>query len=173
MTTAQMQLGMSERTTLAIGEALAGRGAGSAFARLRSALLFAGPAVVASIAYVDPGNFATNLQAGAQYGYSLLWVVLAAEKQLTRDTPFLSRSRGDWYLSSKSADVSIMRLQHNQALGDHIVLVSHYASSERCERASAHRRCPLLVAHCRRTASSRARPQPLDRGSGSGLSWAI
>lgn len=78
MTTAQMQLGMSERTTLAIGEALAGRGAGSAFARLRSALLFAGPAVVASIAYVDPGNFATNLQAGAQYGYSLLWVVLAA-----------------------------------------------------------------------------------------------
>jgi len=73
-----MQLGMSERTTLAIGEALAGRGAGSAFARLRSALLFAGPAVVASIAYVDPGNFATNLQAGAQYGYSLLWVVLAA-----------------------------------------------------------------------------------------------
>jgi len=40
-----MQLGMSERTTLAIGEALAGRGAGSAFARLRSALgdlLFAG-----------------------------------------------------------------------------------------------------------------------------------
>jgi manganese transport protein len=73
-----MQLGMSERTTLAIGEALAGRSAGSAFARLRSALLFAGPAVVASIAYVDPGNFATNLQAGAQYGYSLLWVVLAA-----------------------------------------------------------------------------------------------
>jgi manganese transport protein len=33
---------------------------------------------VASIAYMDPGNFATNLQAGAQYGYSLLWVVLAA-----------------------------------------------------------------------------------------------
>lgn len=78
MTTAQMQLGMSERTTLAIGDALAGRGARGSFARLRSALLFAGPAVVASIAYVDPGNFATNLQAGAKYGYSLLWVVLAA-----------------------------------------------------------------------------------------------
>jgi manganese transport protein len=45
---------------------------------VRSALLFAGPAVVASIAYVDPGNFATNLQAGARYGYSLLWVVLVA-----------------------------------------------------------------------------------------------
>ena len=39
---------------------------------------FAGPAVVASIAYMDPGNFATNIQAGARYGYSLLWVVLLA-----------------------------------------------------------------------------------------------
>ncbi len=41
-------------------------------------LAFAGPAVVASIAYVDPGNFATNIQAGAKYGYGLLWVVLLA-----------------------------------------------------------------------------------------------
>jgi manganese transport protein len=41
-------------------------------------LAFAGPAVVASIAYVDPGNFATNIQAGAKYGYGLLWVVLWA-----------------------------------------------------------------------------------------------
>ena len=39
---------------------------------------FAGPAVIASIAYVDPGNFATNIQAGAKYGYGLLWVVLLA-----------------------------------------------------------------------------------------------
>jgi manganese transport protein len=73
-----MQLGMSGRATLAIGDALVGRGGHSPFARLRAALLFAGPAVVASIAYVDPGNFATNLQAGAKYGYSLLWVVLVA-----------------------------------------------------------------------------------------------
>jgi len=41
-------------------------------------LAFAGPAVVASIAYMDPGNFATNIQAGAKYGYTLLWVVLLA-----------------------------------------------------------------------------------------------
>jgi manganese transport protein len=41
-------------------------------------LLFAGPAVIASIAYMDPGNFATNIQAGAKYGYTLLWVVLSA-----------------------------------------------------------------------------------------------
>ena len=37
-----------------------------------------GPAFVASIAYVDPGNFATNLQGGAEFGYLLLWVVLLA-----------------------------------------------------------------------------------------------
>ncbi|MFZ1922313.1 MAG: Nramp family divalent metal transporter [Xanthobacteraceae bacterium] len=41
-------------------------------------LAFAGPAVVASIAYMDPGNFATNIQAGAKYGYGLLWVVVVA-----------------------------------------------------------------------------------------------
>ena len=46
--------------------------------RLRAALFMLGPAFVASIAYVDPGNFATNVQGGAQYGYLLLWVVLAA-----------------------------------------------------------------------------------------------
>jgi manganese transport protein len=41
-------------------------------------LAFAGPAVIVSIAYIDPGNFATNIQAGAKYGYGLLWVVLLA-----------------------------------------------------------------------------------------------
>ena len=41
-------------------------------------LPFAGPAVVVSVAYMDPGNFATNIQAGARYGYALLWVVLLA-----------------------------------------------------------------------------------------------
>ena len=37
-----------------------------------------GPAFVAAVAYVDPGNFATNVAGGARYGYLLLWVVLAA-----------------------------------------------------------------------------------------------
>jgi len=41
-------------------------------------LKLAGPAVVVSVAYIDPGNIATNLQAGAQYGYSLLWVAAVA-----------------------------------------------------------------------------------------------
>jgi manganese transport protein len=35
---------------------------------------FLGPAFIASIAYVDPGNFATNIESGAKYGYTLLWV---------------------------------------------------------------------------------------------------
>lgn len=45
---------------------------------LAALLPFAGPAVVVSVAYIDPGNFATNIQAGARYGYALLWVVLLA-----------------------------------------------------------------------------------------------
>src|SRR5271155_1813755 len=49
-----------------------------AWGRVRGVLAMLGPAFVASVAYVDPGNFATNIQGGAQYGYLLLWVVLAA-----------------------------------------------------------------------------------------------
>ena len=45
---------------------------------LRALLPFLGPAFVAAVAYVDPGNFATNIAGGAQYGYMLLWVVLGA-----------------------------------------------------------------------------------------------
>jgi manganese transport protein len=41
-------------------------------------LPFVGPAIVASVGYMDPGNFATNIQAGSTYGYQLLWVVLSA-----------------------------------------------------------------------------------------------
>ena len=64
---------LTDRTTAAIRGVLAGERRG-----LRSALLFAGPAVIASIAYMDPGNFATNIQAGSRFGYTLLWVVLMA-----------------------------------------------------------------------------------------------
>jgi manganese transport protein len=46
--------------------------------KVRATLFMLGPAFVASIAYVDPGNFATNVQGGAEFGYLLLWVVLAA-----------------------------------------------------------------------------------------------
>jgi manganese transport protein len=65
--------GQAKRMQYAIREVLDGRRRG-----LRAFIPMAGPAVIASIAYMDPGNFATNIQAGAKYGYSLLWVVLLA-----------------------------------------------------------------------------------------------
>src|SRR5690348_2391221 len=61
------------RIELAAQAAIHGRTRG-----LRAILPFLGPAFIASIAYVDPGNFATNISAGAQFGYALLWVVVLA-----------------------------------------------------------------------------------------------
>ena len=54
-------------------DALAGRGS-----RLTRLWPFLGPAFIASVAYIDPGNFATNMAAGSGYGYLLLWVVVMA-----------------------------------------------------------------------------------------------
>jgi manganese transport protein len=65
--------GMTLRTSATVRDVLAGRRRG-----LFAMLALGGPAVVTSVAYVDPGNFATNIQAGAMYGYTLLWVVAAA-----------------------------------------------------------------------------------------------
>ncbi|HEX3618500.1 MAG TPA: Nramp family divalent metal transporter [Solirubrobacteraceae bacterium] len=62
----------------------AGRGAPSplslilARGRVRAAIAILGPAFVASVAYVDPGNFATNFQAGSEHGYLLVWVIVMA-----------------------------------------------------------------------------------------------
>ncbi len=64
---------LSDQTLNTARQVLAGQRRG-----LRASLAFVGPAVIASIAYMDPGNFATNIQAGAKYGYGLLWVVLLA-----------------------------------------------------------------------------------------------
>lgn len=46
--------------------------------RLGRLLPFLGPAFIASVAYMDPGNFATNIQGGAKFGYQLLWVIVAS-----------------------------------------------------------------------------------------------
>src|SRR5580658_8321198 len=64
---------LTARTAMAIREVLEGRRRGAGMV-----LPFTGPALVVSVAYMDPGNFATNIQAGARYGYALMWVVLAA-----------------------------------------------------------------------------------------------
>jgi manganese transport protein len=61
------------RVLSAAQESLAGRRRG-----VRGLWPFLGPAFIAAVAYVDPGNFATNMAAGAKFGYLLLWVVLAA-----------------------------------------------------------------------------------------------
>jgi manganese transport protein len=71
--TAVRRTTLSDRTVATARAVLAGQCGG-----MRAYLAFAGPAVIASIAYMDPGNFATNIQAGAKYGYGLLWVVLLA-----------------------------------------------------------------------------------------------
>lgn len=60
-------------TVIAAQQALAGERRG-----LRAVMPFLGPAFIASVAYVDPGNFATNMAGGAQFGYTLGWVVLTA-----------------------------------------------------------------------------------------------
>lgn len=58
---------------VAAREAILGRRRG-----WRALVPFLGPAFIASIAYIDPGNFATNIQGGAQFGYALLWVIVMA-----------------------------------------------------------------------------------------------
>jgi manganese transport protein len=73
MTNTLAQATLTDRAILAGSEVLAGRRRG-----LGALLPFAGPAVMASVAYMDPGNFATNIEAGAKYNYNLLWVVLVA-----------------------------------------------------------------------------------------------
>lgn len=62
-------------TATAARKILAG---GTGKGRLARLLPFLGPAFVASVAYIDPGNVATNIQAGAQFGYLLLWVIMAS-----------------------------------------------------------------------------------------------
>ncbi len=63
------------RTVREANEVLEGKSGKGFFLRL---LPFLGPAFIASIAYMDPGNFATNISGGAQFGYTLLWVIVAS-----------------------------------------------------------------------------------------------
>jgi manganese transport protein len=63
------------KTLHSANEVLSGTSKKGFFARL---LPFLGPAFIASVAYVDPGNFATNIQGGAKFGYMLLWVIVAS-----------------------------------------------------------------------------------------------
>lgn len=71
--TRTLKPGWTDRTVAAGREVIVGQRRG-----FRALAPFAGPAIVASIAYMDPGNFATNIEAGSRYGYLLLWVVVLA-----------------------------------------------------------------------------------------------
>lgn len=62
-------------TIEAAADVLSGTSKKGKLARL---MPFLGPAFIASVAYMDPGNFATNIQGGAQFGYMLLWVIFAS-----------------------------------------------------------------------------------------------
>jgi manganese transport protein len=62
-------------TVVAATEILEGQSKKGGIARL---LPFLGPAFIASVAYMDPGNFATNIQGGAQFGYMLVWVIITS-----------------------------------------------------------------------------------------------
>jgi manganese transport protein len=62
-------------TVHAATQVLSGLSEKKGLARL---LPFLGPAFIASVAYMDPGNFATNIQGGAQFGYTLLWVIVGS-----------------------------------------------------------------------------------------------
>ena len=63
------------KTRQAAESVLDGKNRKGAFSRL---LPFLGPAFIASVAYIDPGNFATNIQGGARFGYILLWVIVVS-----------------------------------------------------------------------------------------------
>jgi manganese transport protein len=77
----------AERTAgVAVGQVL-GRG------HVRGAVAMLGPAFIAAIAYVDPGNFSTNIGAGAEFGYALVWVVVLANL-MAMPVQFLSAKIG-------------------------------------------------------------------------------
>ena len=69
---------MTPNTVQAAVAPVADEALSSPWTRVRRVLPFLGPAFVASVAYMDPGNFATNIQAGADFGYMLLWVLLVS-----------------------------------------------------------------------------------------------
>src|SRR5881397_1995251 len=71
-------MGMMATRTDALVRPL-GRGERALRSKRRFGLLpFLGPAFIAAVAYIDPGNFATNVAGGSKYGYTLVWVIVAS-----------------------------------------------------------------------------------------------
>jgi manganese transport protein len=65
-------------------------------------LPFLGPAFIACVAYMDPGNFATNIAGGSKYGFTLVWVIVASNlmamliQTLSAKLGFATSPRGGW-----------------------------------------------------------------------------
>src|SRR4026208_1931432 len=74
-TTATSPVKKEDQTVRSATDVLSGQSKKTGLARL---LPFLGPAFIASVTYMDPGNFATNIQGGAKYGYQLVWVIVAS-----------------------------------------------------------------------------------------------
>src|SRR5512138_2909128 len=74
-TTVAPAIQKEDQTIRSATEVLTGQSKKTGLARL---LPFLGPAFIASVAYMDPGNFATNIQGGAKFGYELLWVIVGS-----------------------------------------------------------------------------------------------
>ncbi len=91
-------------------------------ALVRGPLPLLGPAFVAAVAYVDPGNFATNISAGAGFGYLLVWVVVVSNVMATliqylsakagiatgRSLPELCREHFHPWVSAEDAEASAL-----------------------------------------------------------------
>src|SRR5512140_989427 len=75
MKTPEVPITNEDATIQSAHDVLSGR---SKKGRLSRLLPFMGPAFIASVAYMDPGNFATNIQGGAKFGYTLLWVIVVS-----------------------------------------------------------------------------------------------
>ena len=73
MSVPSAQLQPESKSVLAAREAITNQRKG-----WRALLPFLGPAFIAAVAYIDPGNYATNIQSGSEFGYKLLWVVVLA-----------------------------------------------------------------------------------------------
>lgn len=73
MSVPSLQIEPESKTVIAARAAIARERRG-----LTALLPFVGPAFIASVAYIDPGNYATNIQSGSEFGYKLLWVVVLA-----------------------------------------------------------------------------------------------
>ena len=77
-----------------------------------------GPAFVASVAYIDPGNFATNILGGSQFGYRLLWVLLWSNA-MAIVIQYLSAKLGIVTGHNASAELpqTLLAAGHDRALG--------------------------------------------------------